>query len=92
VLTSSLSSVAYGREVAPDHVFSESDWSDPDAKGFGMGPYQRAKTLAELAAWDFVRKLPSESQFELVAVCPGSIFGPLLGAQVSLLTWPRWMG
>lgn len=84
VLTSSLSSVAYGRPVPPGHVFTEADWSDPDSTGLGMGSYQRSKTLAERAAWDFVRSLPAGDSFELCAVCPGSVFGPLLGKQESL--------
>jgi nucleoside-diphosphate-sugar epimerase len=93
VLTSSLSSVAYGRSTAPDHVFTAEDWSDAESKDFGMGPYQRSKTLAERAAWDFVGSLAPERQFELISICPGSILGPLLGKQVSecltvLFVWP----
>lgn len=83
VLTSSLSSVAYGRPLPPGHVFTEADWSDPDSTAFGMGSYQRSKTLAERAAWQFVRGLPPGDAFELCAVCPGSVFGPLLGKQAS---------
>ena len=83
VLTSSLSSVAYGRPVPPGHVFTEADWSDPDSTAFGMGSYQRSKTLAERAAWQFVRGLSPGDAFEMCAVCPGSVFGPLLGKQAS---------
>jgi dihydroflavonol-4-reductase len=85
VLTSSLSSVAYGRPFEPGRVFTAADWSDPDSTGFGMGPYQRSKTLAERAAWSFMHQLPPEQRFELAAVCPGAILGPLLSRQAGLL-------
>ena len=48
-----------------------------------MGSYQRSKTLAERAAWQFVRGLSPGDAFEMCAVCPGSVFGPLLGKQAS---------
>lgn len=41
-----------------------------------MGPYEKSKLMAELAAWDFVSKLPKNEKFELVSVIPGLVFGP----------------
>jgi nucleoside-diphosphate-sugar epimerase len=66
VLTSSVAAVAGGH----DGVRTEADWSVVD-----RGPaYQKSKTLAERAAWDFARK----SGLSLVAVNPGLVLGPLL--------------
>ncbi len=50
VLTSSVAAVTNGRRRKP--VYSEADWSDPDLPQ--ATAYERAKTLAERAAWDFV--------------------------------------
>ncbi len=77
VVTSSVAAVRNGN---PDgdtsqHVFTEADWSDPDNSD--LTPYVRSKTIAELAAWDYMRE---QGQAErLVTVLPGAIIGPLLG-------------
>jgi nucleoside-diphosphate-sugar epimerase len=85
VLTSSVAAV---RNVAADvrvdgrvdgRVFDESDWTDPDRGD--LTPYTRSKTIAELAAWDFMRSQGAEDR--LVTVQPGAIVGPLLGADRS---------
>ena len=46
-----------------------------------MTPYSRSKTIAELAAWEYMREQGAEHQ--LVTVQPGAIMGPLLGADRS---------
>ncbi|MET8777288.1 aldehyde reductase [Nocardia sp. NPDC004654] len=71
VLTSSVAAIAYGHDV--DEVRTEADWSVVER----IPPYQKSKTLAERAAWDFVRGLPAERGLELAAVNPGMILGPL---------------
>ena len=43
-----------------------------------MGAYEKSKTLAERAAWEFVEALPEEEKIELTTVCPGFILGPTL--------------
>jgi nucleoside-diphosphate-sugar epimerase len=51
VLTSSFAAIGYGfknRKAA----FTESDWTNPDDPI--VQPYQRSKTIAERAAWDFM--------------------------------------
>jgi nucleoside-diphosphate-sugar epimerase len=86
VLTSSIVSVAFGRDrewtVAVDdentvkekgHVFTEEDWTDVDHSE----AYAKSKTLAERAAWDFVKNL-AENKFELAVINPGYIQGPFL--------------
>jgi dihydroflavonol-4-reductase len=81
VLTSSVAavrrpgpgSVANGRDLTED------DWNDPDNPH--TTPYTRSKTIAERAAWDFMRAEGAEDR--LVTVQPGAIIGPLLGSDRS---------
>lgn len=40
--------------------------------------YEKSKTLAEKAAWDFVAKLPEADRFEVVCINPGLVLGPNL--------------
>jgi nucleoside-diphosphate-sugar epimerase len=74
VLTSSLAAIAYGHETHGERVLTEEVWSDPDR----CEPYQKSKTLAERAAWDFVAALPATQRFELAVINPGFVLGPLL--------------
>jgi nucleoside-diphosphate-sugar epimerase len=80
VLTSSVGAVMYGRKK--DHVFTEDDWSDVTSPT--IGAYEKSKTLAERAAWEFMGSLPSESTMELAVICPGLVLGPLLANEWSL--------
>lgn len=72
VLTSSLAAVAYGHDDR-DAVRAEADWSVIERSP----AYQKSKTLAERAAWDFVESLPGGTGFELVVINPGLVLGPL---------------
>ncbi|WP_280217188.1 NAD-dependent epimerase/dehydratase family protein [Nocardia neocaledoniensis] len=72
VLTSSVAAVAYGHER--DEVRTEADWSVVDR----IPAYQKSKTQAERAAWDFVESVRGTSELELVVVNPGMVLGPLL--------------
>lgn len=74
VVTSSVAAVAYGHAQKQGHTYTEADWSDPA----GCQPYPKSKTLAELAAWDFMKELAPEQQFELAVICPGFVAGPLV--------------
>jgi dihydroflavonol-4-reductase len=74
VVTSSIAAVSGGRSH-PSGPLTEEDWTDPDKPG--LTPYARSKTLAERAAWDFVRE---RGEVEKLAVInPGAILGPVLG-------------
>ncbi|MFL6125700.1 SDR family oxidoreductase [Actinophytocola sp.] len=73
VLTSSVAAVASGHSGGG--VLTEADWSVVDRSP----AYQKSKTLAERAAWDFAR----ESGLELVSVNPGLVLGPLLDTKLS---------
>jgi dihydroflavonol-4-reductase len=75
VMTSAIGAVAYGH--APrDTPFTEQDWTDVDAD---IAPYQKSKTLAERAAWDFA----AENGLELATVNPTAVLGPVLGPDYS---------
>ncbi len=50
VLTSSIAAVSEGYPRDPSRVFNEDDWSILDGE---VSAYDKSKTLAERAAWDF---------------------------------------
>lgn len=76
VLTSSFAAVGYGLPYK-DKVFTEEDWTDLD--GPYVIPMFKSKTLAERAAWDFVK----QGGPELVTIQPVGMFGPLLSSKYS---------
>lgn len=78
VLTSAFGAIGVGHK--PDHrrPFDETDWSDLTGN---VAPYQKSKTLAERAAWDFVAR--EGNGLELAAVNPVAVYGPVLGADYS---------
>jgi dihydroflavonol-4-reductase len=53
----------------------EADWTDPENPH--LTPYTRSKTIAEQAAWSYMRDQGAENR--LVTVQPGAIIGPVLG-------------
>jgi len=73
VLTSAFGAVGYGHPPRPT-PFTEQDWTNVDAD---IAPYQRSKTLAERAAWQFIRD--EGGRLELAAVHPVAVIGPVLG-------------
>jgi dihydroflavonol-4-reductase len=75
VVTSSCAAVASARHDKED--FDESDWSATDNPR--IRPYDLSKTLAERAAWDFVKQNPG---MELTVVNPSQVFGPPLDRHV----------
>ena len=75
VLTSAFGAIGYGHPEAT-RVFTEADWTNVDG---GIPPYQKSKTLAEKAAWEFV----ADGGPELAVVNPVGVFGPVLGADYS---------
>jgi nucleoside-diphosphate-sugar epimerase len=72
VLTSSVAAIYIQKPEDKKDVLNESDWTDPSL----AGPYEKSKTLAEKAAWDFVQSLPESERFELVVINPSLIMGP----------------
>ena len=74
VLTSSSGAIAYGKPKGKQSgTYNESDWTDVTNKKDST-PYFRSKTIAEKAAWDFVK----DKKLELSTICPGAILGPVL--------------
>uniref|UniRef100_A0A7C9E307 NAD-dependent epimerase/dehydratase domain-containing protein n=1 Tax=Opuntia streptacantha TaxID=393608 RepID=A0A7C9E307_OPUST len=75
VLTSSMAAVAYnGKPRTPEVVVDESWFSDPDFCRESKMWYVLSKTLAEDAAWKFVK----EKGIDMVTINPAMVIGPLL--------------
>ena len=74
VMTSSSVAVMMKREPADGTAFTEADWSDlDDPRNLA---YSRSKTLAERAAWDFVRE--ADGAIDLTTINPVFVMGPPL--------------
>lgn len=73
VVTSSVAAVTGGGKPVSGPL-TERDWSDPD--NLKMTAYARSKTIAERAAWDFMRERGASEK--LATVNPGAIIGPVL--------------
>jgi dihydroflavonol-4-reductase len=74
VLLSSVAAVTGGHE-REKHSFSEADWTDVTKTDYA---YAKSKTLAEQAAWDFIRSAENKNGMEMVSINPSIIFGPVL--------------
>jgi dihydroflavonol-4-reductase len=74
VLTSASGAIVYGHP-SEDRPFTEEDWTDVTAD---IAPYQKSKTLAERAAWEFIAA--EGNGMELSAVNPTAVLGPTLGS------------
>ena len=79
VMTSSTAAVAYGHG-GRDAPFDENDWSDATNRA-DSSAYERSKTIAERAAWDWIAR--EGGSLELTTVCPGAVLGPVLGTDRS---------
>ncbi|XP_064638473.1 uncharacterized protein LOC135494439 isoform X2 [Lineus longissimus] len=76
VLTSSCVAVSGGLTANdPEKVFAEEDWSDPEKV---TEAYTKSKTLAEKAAWDYVKELSVEDKIEIATINPGYVLGPVV--------------
>jgi len=70
VYTATIASICGSqRDKDPNHVWNEQDWNDRPGTD-----YSRSKTLAEKAAWDFIKSNPG---LELVTIHPAYIIGPI---------------
>jgi dihydroflavonol-4-reductase len=74
VVMTSAANAASPSSYAQDGVTDETLWTDPDDPA--IIPYRRSKTLAELAAWEFMKN--HDGPAELATVLPGAVFGPIL--------------
>ncbi|PHT93896.1 hypothetical protein T459_01778 [Capsicum annuum] len=75
VLTSSVAAVAFnGKPRTPEVVVDETWWSNPDFCRESQLWYVLSKTLAEDAAWKFVK----DKTFDMVTINPAMVIGSLL--------------
>ena len=86
VLVSSTAAVLSGHE-RENRVFSESDWTDLSKTDYA---YAKSKTLAEQAAWDFIKSVENKTGTEMVSVNPSNVFGPVLDNRHHTST--EWFG
>lgn len=77
VLTSAFGAIGAGHKPL-GRPFVETDWSDLTGN---IAPYQKSKTLAERAAWDFIAR--EGGGLELASVNPTMVLGPALGPDYS---------
>ena len=78
VMTSSSVAIVYGHRQK-EASYDETCWTD--LSGSDLTPYQKSKTLAERAAWDFIAR--EGMNLELSVVNPVSVFGPVLGPDLA---------
>ena len=72
VLTSSVAAILETDE--DKEYFDETDWSDVESRQ--IGSYAKSKTLAEKAAWQFLKE--NGNPFELAVINPALVTGPTL--------------
>ncbi|MEQ8226659.1 MAG: NAD-dependent epimerase/dehydratase family protein [Rhodospirillales bacterium] len=72
VMTSSIAAVCYDSPDRPGHIFTEDDWTNPDAQG--LSAYIQSKAIAEKEAWRIAEHLG----LDLAVIAPGVILGPLI--------------
>ncbi|KAL2263864.1 hypothetical protein VTK26DRAFT_4660 [Humicola hyalothermophila] len=81
VVTSSFAAIINEDKVTdPSTTFSEASWNPvtlADIHRSQPTAYRASKTLAERAAWDFVRDPQNGAKFDLVTVNPPMVFGPV---------------
>ncbi|MDR4933649.1 aldehyde reductase [Companilactobacillus paralimentarius] len=78
VLTSAYGAIFAGHKNRTT-PYTEKDWSDLSAKN--IHPYQKSKTMSEMAAWDFIKK--EGDGLQLATVNPVGVMGPVLSAKYS---------
>jgi len=70
VITGSIAAIQRTKDI--DKLkFGPDDWSDLSISD----PYVKSKTMAEKAAWDYVKDLPEDEKFDLVTILPGIVAG-----------------
>lgn len=88
VLTSSFASV-YDASKGPNpgKTYTEVDWAPLTYEYCKNAPatpfaYRVSKVLAEKTAWEFVEEMKGEVEWDLVAMCPGMVFGGVLPGSI----------
>ncbi|KAF8877440.1 hypothetical protein BD779DRAFT_1663913 [Infundibulicybe gibba] len=86
VITSSIAAIQLQNETPRPLTFSETQWNDAavalvDKLGWnapGISKYEASKTLAEKAAWAFVKEHKDQIKWDLVCINPSFVYGPCL--------------
>lgn len=78
VMTSNFGAVGF-TQTDKSRETTEADWTKTDAKGLSV--YEKSKTLAEKAAWDFIKN--KGGNLEFTTINPVAILGPSLDAHIS---------
>jgi len=77
ILTSSVVAIMHKRLAAGRSRYNENDWTDMNSPQ--TTAYAKSKTMAEKAAWSFVREHP---EIKLTVINPGFVLGPALDANI----------
>lgn len=72
VFTSSFAAIGYSIKD-PNYIITEKDWTNPEDP---IQAYIKSKTIAEKAAWDFIKN--EGGNLEFTVINPVGIFGPVL--------------
>jgi len=78
VMTSNFGAVGFS-QTDKTRETTEADWTDINLKGLSV--YEKSKTLAEKAAWEFIRN--EGGSLELATINAVAIYGPALDVHVS---------
>ena len=78
VMTSNFGAVGFS-QTDKSRATTETDWTDTNLKGLSV--YEKSKTLAEKAAWDFIKN--EGDGLEFATINPVAILGPSLNSHVS---------
>lgn len=76
VLTSSMAAIT---DEPDGRVLTEADWNDQSS--LSRNPYYFSKTLAERAAWDFMKA--EKPSFDLIVINPFMVVGPALSDEIN---------
>ncbi len=89
-MTSSVAAIRGDRPSTEATPYTETDWTD--GSDTARTPYVRSKTIAERAAWDYVRSAGAADR--MATINPGAIIGPALSGDhsYSLQTIQRLLG
>lgn len=77
VLTSAFGAIGMGHKNRTT-PYTENDWTDTNRN---IPPYQKSKTIAEKAAWEFIKN--EGGNLELSVINPVGVMGPVLGIDYS---------
>jgi nucleoside-diphosphate-sugar epimerase len=83
ILTSSGAAVEYGHSPSRKTPLTEEDWTTLDNKYGKVPPYMKSKTIAERAAWEFIKSDENGAKMELTVIIPVMVSGPVLGKDIS---------